>query len=102
MHTHSSQLVSLSLPRAMRLLLAAFFCMLFAGVAQAQDFTVSGTSGRNWVDTGLDIAPGTLLQLSATGTVDVDLVGVPGGRKARGDSQTYQAIQRRHSFAMGW
>lgn len=71
MHTHSSQLVSLSLPRAMRLLLAAFFCMLFAGVAQAQDFTVSGTSGRNWVDTGLDIAPGTLLQLSATGTVDV-------------------------------
>ncbi len=71
MHTHSFQLVSGSLRRALPLLLATVCCMLFAGLTQAQDFTVPGTSGRNWVNTGLDIAPGTLLQLSATGRVDV-------------------------------
>lgn len=70
MPTHSIQLVSLSLPRAMRLLLAALCCLLFAGLAQAQ-FTVPGTAGHNWVDTRIDIAPGTLVQLSATGQVDV-------------------------------
>jgi len=71
MDTHNCQLVSLWLRRAMRLLLAALCCMGFATLTQAQDFTVPGTSGRNWFDTGLDIPPGTLLQLSAEGRVDV-------------------------------
>jgi hypothetical protein len=71
MRTHSFQLVTRSLRQAVPLLLAAVCCLLFAGVTQAQNFTVPGTSGGNWVNTGLDIAPGTLLQLSATGRVDV-------------------------------
>jgi hypothetical protein len=75
MHTHSCQLVTLSLRRAMRLLLAALCCMVFVTLTQAQaqayDFLVPGVSGPNWVDTGLDIPANTLLQLSAIGLVDV-------------------------------
>lgn len=71
-HTRSFQLVSLSLRLAMRLLPAVFCCLVLSTLARADnDFTVPGTSGRNWVNTGLDIAPGTLLRLSATGQVDV-------------------------------
>lgn len=75
MLTHSCHLVSVSICRAMRLLLAASCCMVFAAItqtqAQAEDFFVPGRSGPAWVDTGLDIGPGTLLQFSATGVVDV-------------------------------
>lgn len=73
MHTHNCQLVSLSLRRATRLLLAASCCLLFAALTHAQDqtFSVPGTSGRNWFDTGLDIPPGTLVRLAAVDEVDV-------------------------------
>jgi hypothetical protein len=66
-----TQLVSVSRRPAMRLLLAALCCIMLAGITQAEDFDVPGTSGHNWVNTGLDIAPGTLVQLSAIGQVDV-------------------------------
>jgi hypothetical protein len=59
----------------MRVLLTACCCMAFAAITQAQssayDFVVPGPSGPNWVDTGLYLPPNTLLQLSATGEVDV-------------------------------
>jgi hypothetical protein len=71
MDTQNCQLVQLSRGRAQRLLLAALCCLVLAALTQAQSFSVPGTSGRNWFDTGLDIQPGTLLQLSAEGRVDV-------------------------------
>lgn len=71
MDTDNYQLVSLSQQRATRLLLAALCCLVFSTLTQAHDFTVPGTSGHNWLNTGLDIAPGALLQLSADGRVDV-------------------------------
>lgn len=75
MFTHRSQLVPVSIGRAMRLLLAASCCLVFAALTQAQsysyDFIVPGTSGPNWMDTGVYIEPNSLLQISATGTVDV-------------------------------
>jgi hypothetical protein len=75
--THNCRLVSLSQRRAMRLLLGGFCCLLFATFTRAQDqtFTVPGTSGRNWFDTGLEIPPGTLLRLSAAGEVNVGTGG---------------------------
>ena len=52
--------------------LATFFvCLWLAPVLAAQDFRVPGNSGHHWVDTELDLAPGTLIQLSASGEVDV-------------------------------
>jgi hypothetical protein len=60
-----------SLRRALRLLLAASCCLLFAVLTHAQTFSVPGTSGRNWFDTGLDIPPGTLIRLEAAGGVNV-------------------------------
>ena len=75
MPTHSFQFVSLSLRRAMRLMFIACCCVAFATFTQAQsssyDFVVPGTSGPNWVDTGLYLPPNTVLQLRATGEVDV-------------------------------
>ena len=71
MHTHNFQLALDSLRRAIRLLLAASCCLLLAALTQAQTFSVPGTSGRNWVDTGLDIPPGTLIRLEAAGGVNV-------------------------------
>lgn len=67
---YDRQLVSFSLWPAMRLLFAAVCCLVMAAHTQAQTFSVPGTSGRNWVDTGIDISPGILLQLSAEGRVD--------------------------------
>ncbi|PYT09116.1 MAG: hypothetical protein DMF60_03195, partial [Acidobacteria bacterium] len=61
----------LLLRRATRLVLAAACYLAMATLTHAQTFTVPGTSGRNWVDTGIDIQPGVLLQLSAEGRVDV-------------------------------
>jgi hypothetical protein len=52
-------------------LAALFFCLVFSPLAVAQSFRVPGNSGRNWVDTGLDLAPGTLIQVNASGEVDV-------------------------------
>ena len=77
MYTYKYQIVSLSHRRVTRLLLAASCCLIFAAITQAQDRTivVPGTSGRNWVDTQLDIPPGTLLRLAA-----VDEVDMGGGR----------------------
>jgi hypothetical protein len=58
--------------RIARLGLIALLLLAFATVeARAQRFTVDGTSGNNWVDTRLDLAPGTLVRLSASGQVDV-------------------------------
>lgn len=73
MDTHICRLVSLSLKQAMRLLLAASCCLLFATLTRAEDqtFIVPGTSGSNWFDTQLDIAPGTLLRIAAVGEVDL-------------------------------
>ena len=45
--------------------------LTLATAASAQNFRVPGTAGLNWIDTGLDLPPGTLVQLSATGEVDV-------------------------------
>ena len=68
MDTHGFKFVSLLLRRATRLLLAAFVLHCYSlVVTQAEDFIVPGTSGHNWVDTGLDIAPCSILQFSATG-----------------------------------
>ncbi len=73
MDTRNRQLVSVLLQRVIRLLLAASCCLLFATLTQAEDQTliVPGTSGSVWVDTQLDIPPGTLLRLAAAGEVDV-------------------------------
>jgi hypothetical protein len=84
----------------MRLLMAALCCTIFSTLTQAHDFTVPGTSGRNWVDTHLDIAPGTLLQLTATGRVDVgfgwgtDSMGGPGGTTQFANVPGYPAETR--------
>jgi|GEM_PF-3367879 len=69
MDNQNCRLVPLPLSGAMRLLMAAWCCLTFATFTHAQ--VVPGTSGHNWVDTRLDIRPGTLVQLSATGQVDV-------------------------------
>ena len=81
MNTHNCRLGSLS-QRAMRLLLIASYCLIFAALAHAQDqtFIVPGTSGSTWVDTHLDIAPGTLLRLAAVGEVEVADGGFYGPR----------------------
>lgn len=50
-----------------RLLCACLAILMFATFAAAQTFTTPGASGRNWVDTGVDLKPGTLVRLSATG-----------------------------------
>jgi hypothetical protein len=52
-------------------LFAALCCLMLSSVANAQRYIIPGTSGRNWVDTRLDLPPGTLIQLSASGEVDV-------------------------------
>jgi len=73
MSTYNSKQFSDWHRRAMRLLLATSCCLIFSGLTQAEDqtFIVPGTSGSTWVDTHLDIAPGTLLRLAAVGEVDV-------------------------------
>jgi hypothetical protein len=46
--------------------------LVFAGThPQEHSFTVPGNSGRNWVNTQLDLRPGTLVKLRAEGIVDV-------------------------------
>jgi len=58
-----------------RYALASIAAILFylgaARPGQAQTLTVPGNSGLRWVDTRLDVRPGTLIQLSASGTVNV-------------------------------
>lgn len=54
-----------------RFFFAALCCLILTSIASAQRYIVPGTSGRDWVDTGLDLPPGTLIQLSASGEVDV-------------------------------
>ena len=59
--------------RALQLLLLAFCCLTFT-TAEADTiipFTVPGNSGNRWLDTRIDLAPGTLVRLSAVGRVDV-------------------------------
>jgi len=82
MNILNCKLVSLSLRRAPRLLLAASCCLMFANLAPAQEqtFIVPGASGSTWVDTHLDIAPGTLLRLAAGDQVDVGGGAVYGPR----------------------
>ena len=70
MVTNNCRLVSF-LHRPMRMLIVVAFCLLLPSPTQATEFSVPGISGRNWFDTGLNIAPGTLLQLSAEGRVTV-------------------------------
>ena len=73
MRTQTSQLISVSTRRVMRLLLALSCSMLFAALTQAQsyDFLVPGQSGPAWVDTGIYLPPNTWVEFSATGEVDV-------------------------------
>jgi hypothetical protein len=75
MQTHSLPFASLSPRRVTHLLLAAACCTVFAALTQAQshsyDFRVDGRTGTAWLDTGVYLPPNTLLQISATGTVDV-------------------------------
>lgn len=73
MQTHSFQFVLLSQRRATRLLVAAACCVLFVGSIRANDydFVVQGVSGAAWLDTGLDIEQNSIIQISATGEVDV-------------------------------
>jgi hypothetical protein len=54
-----------------RLLAIACGLALFSTLAGAQTFTVRGDSGRNWVDTGIDVPANTRVVLRATGRVDV-------------------------------
>ncbi len=70
MERHTFQFLPLWLRRTMRLLPAALCCVVFTAVTQAEDFIVPGTSGTHWVDTGVDIEPDSVLQLSAIGEVD--------------------------------
>ena len=48
-------------------------CVTYTSLAQsaAQSFRVPGDSGSRWIDTGLDLKPGTLVRLAAKGEVDV-------------------------------
>lgn len=58
--------------RALQLLLMIVGCLtLAAAEAQAIPVTVPGNSGIRWVDTRINLSPGTLVRLSATGRVDV-------------------------------
>jgi hypothetical protein len=58
--------------RLQLLLLLLISCLTFAAAEEAQaQIRVPGTSGRRWVDTGIDLAPGTLVRLQASGRVDV-------------------------------
>lgn len=45
-------------------------CVLLASTAYSQTYTVPGNAGRNWV-AGPNLPPGTLIQLSASGGVNV-------------------------------
>ena len=69
MNTLNSKLSSSFVQRAMRLLPAVLCCLILAPLTHAEEFNVPGTHGRDWVPGGY-IAPGTLLQLSASGLVD--------------------------------
>jgi len=51
--------------------LTLLICILSAPVTKAQTYTVPGNSGLNWVNTGMDVSRGTLIELRATGEVDV-------------------------------
>ncbi len=42
-----------------------------ASVCAAQSFRVPGDTGRIWIDTQLDLKPGTLVRLAAKGEVNV-------------------------------
>lgn len=57
---------------ASRLMLAIICCFIACVAVQtnAQTFTLPGNQ-RGWLDTGLDLAPGTRVQVTATGRVDV-------------------------------
>lgn len=92
MDTLNCQPVSLWHQRAMHLLLAALCCLILAPLTYAEEFSVPGTSGRDWFPTGLYIAPGTLLQLSAGGLVDFgpSLMSVGPPRIVYGPSGTTQ------------
>jgi len=71
LYTHNFRFNSLLLNPLAHMLFAVLCCMAFASVGEAQTFIVPGTAGHNWVDTGLNIAPGTFLQFSAEGQVNV-------------------------------
>src|SRR2546423_8567139 len=89
--------------RALRLLLATSCCLIFSAYSQAQDqtFIVPGASGSTWVDTYLDIAPGTLLRLAAVGEIDVGdgRVYGPGGTLKFVDAPGFPA-QTRYRYGL--
>ena len=72
-----------TLCKKMVLALAAA-CALHAAASQsaAQSFRVPGDSGRRWIDTRLDLKPGTLVRLAAKGEVDVGAGQLWSGRHA--------------------
>ena len=58
--------------RFLQLLLMLIGCLTFAAAeTQAIPLTVPGNSGNRWVDTRIELSPGTLVRLSASGRVDV-------------------------------
>src|SRR5207253_2505631 len=77
-------------------LAALLLCLVLSPAAVAQSFTVPGNSGRNWVDTGLDLTPGTLIELYASGEVDVGAGGRfgPEGTMTFADVSGYPAETR--------
>jgi len=50
---------------------AACVLHLSTAISFAQSFQVPGTTAHEWIDTKLDLKPGTLVQLAAKGEVDV-------------------------------
>lgn len=70
MDTHNCRIVSPWRWLTVHLLLAGSCCLFCATLTHAQTFDIAGAAGRNWSNAGY-IPPGTLLQLSAVGRVDV-------------------------------
>ena len=84
--------------RAITSLIGAIVCSLAIdnGGAQAQTFTVPGNT-RGWFNTRIDVGPGTLIRISASGTVDVGAgwgVHGPEGTTRFADVPGYPAATR--------
>jgi hypothetical protein len=97
MNTHTCRIVSPSRWFAVRLLLAASCCLFLATLTHAQTFETVVASRSTWSYTGHYVPPGTLLQLSAVGQVNVgDRLGSygPEGTTRFADGPGYPAETR--------
>lgn len=93
------------MPRA----LIAALLLAVPGLAQSVDppthsFTIPGTTGLKWVDTGLDVKAGDLVRLSATGQVDVKadwgVVGPEGTTKFAPQPPGYYPLESKHRYGL--